>query len=607
MIGIYIKSSSSYSGMLFENLRNQSNFKSTYVTDERSLWALQQTSKQSCIGSYAAKEDKHLLCDGYVLHPSTYEVIQAQALLNLLTKKGPESLVDYDGEFLIVFADGPTCHIISDRMGMRQHYWLSGDNEFALAPKPTEVLRIAGAKNSIDFKSLFTFIMFDKMRYRDHCIWNGVKVFPPASIARVEYGKLLELSTYSQLHYSPDSSIDLKKGSTLVSNAFRAALEARMQVFGEAPSLALSGGLDSRILLGALPEHERQRIVALSMGIQNSQEVVLAEMVSRKCSSPFRQVTLSPESVFKPTRLKHLLEDEIDLITQTFWQDFADTAESSSAILHGLDLDATIGGIYLSDRLMSPMSRNDMLSFVKSKMLSVNKHILNSLFRAGILEEYCFNTDALIEEIVDECWQEDPANTFDCIMLKHSMRRVILSRYRIIRSWFETITPMYDRRLLDLYFRIPPRLRFKRQLFYEFFLDMVPNLANIPYQRTMLPPSVPVAFWSSGQEIERQTEEMYRRIAYATNGEVYVPYNRYYTNVDEWLRFDDDWIKRSKHLLQTGESILRRQFLNPEILDSILIEHRTHNKSHMKLIHLLMSAELFLRYSQGWLPNTVGI
>ena len=603
MIGIYLKSSSSSSGMLLEKLHNHSNLTRTHVTDGRSLWVLQQTSMNSCIGSYASRKDKYLLCDGYVLHPSTYEVVRAQTLLDLLVKKGPESLVDYDGEFLLVFVDGPVCYIISDRMGTRQHYWYSSDNEFALAPKPTEVLRILGVSSSIDFKSLLTFILVNKMRFRDHSIWSGAKVFPPASIARVEYGKLSKLSTYTSLQYSPDSSIDLKMVSKLTSNAFRKALEARTQVFGEAPCLALSGGLDSRLLLGVLPEREQQRITALSMGIPNSQEVALAEIVSRKCSTPFKKVTLFPESVFKPARLKHLLNDEIDLITQTFWQDFADVAKASSVVLHGLDLDATIGGIYLSDRLMAQMSKREVLSYVKSQMLSVSDHLLNSLFRKDVLAEYGFDINAIIEELVNECWQKDPANTFDCIILKHSMSRVILSRYRMMRSGFETLTPMYDKRLIDLYLRTPPKMRLNRRLFHTFVQDLIPNLAHVPYQRTMLPPSAPIEFWEKGSKIENVTEELYRQIAHTTNGNIHIPYNRYYTNVDEWLRFNRTWIEWSTKLLQTEDSIIRRMFCVPTVLDRLLKEHRNHDKSHMKIIHHLMSAELYLRYSQGWLPD----
>ena len=61
------------------------------------------------------------------------------------------------------------------------------------------------------------------------------------------------------------------------------------------------------------------------------------------------------------------------------------------------------------------------------------------------------------------------------------------------------------------------------------------------------------------------------------------------------MRFNSNWMNAIKELLQSKNSIIRNQWLNDAYLDKLILEHQTHKKSNLGIIHTLMSAELYLR------------
>ena len=77
---------------------------------------------------------------------------------------------------------------------------------------------------------------------------------------------------------------------------------------------------------------------------------------------------------------------------------------------------------------------------------------------------------------------------------------------------------MYDKDLINYYLKVPIEDRKFYKLFHPFMLKLCGGCAEIPYQRTNLPASVPVDFWDKSQKIQSNIEELYRQIAHNTNG-----------------------------------------------------------------------------------------
>jgi asparagine synthetase B (glutamine-hydrolysing) len=363
--------------------------------------------------------------------------------------------------------------------------------------------------------------------------------------------------------------------------------------------ITLTGGLDSRVMLGAVSAEKLPVFLASTMGIPGCDEITIAKKVANSLHVRYRPFYIKPQTVFEADNLRYFNDEDCDQLIQALWKPYTASLQDVDVLMHGLDLDVTFGGIYLTPELAAVQSREDLISYTVKNALSVSPVMFDMLFQKQVINKINYNPRELIMQFLKDCDDDDVLNAYDHFIMKYSMFRVILQRYRAIRNNVETISPMYDRALIDLYLTIPPQLRKNYNIFQKFIKKLSLKLSKIIYQRTALPPTAPIASWKESQKIDGQIEELYREIAHSTNGDVYVPFKKYYTNVDEWLRFNPHWMKATRVLLQSPASILRNEWLNAEYLDTLIAAHQKHVCSYMKIIHLLMSAEIYLRMDAG--------
>ncbi len=202
----------------------------------------------------------------------------------------------------------------------------------------------------------------------------------------------------------------------------------------------------------------------------------------------------------------------------------------------------------------------------------------------------------MVADLVRQLPQEHAAAKYDLFIHRFSMRRVIMLRYGINRRFFETASPMYDYDLMELISKIPVNHRAGHRTFQRFLERLSPELAAITYQRTMLPATAPLEFWSRSVEIEGRRESLYLDVWRATDGRVRIPYRRYYTNFDEWLRMDPAWRDLTDSLLLARDArIYQLGLVRPGPVARLVEEHRRGVRSWRQPLVCLMSLELYLR------------
>jgi hypothetical protein len=183
----------------------------------------------------------------------------------------------------------------------------------------------------------------------------------------------------------------------------------------------------------------------------------------------------------------------------------------------------------------------------------------------------------------------------DRFFLRSRAWRYLFLRQAWQRYFVEDIVPTFDNDFIDCVLRIPPAWRTGHRFYQRFLQTLHSGMGEIPYQRTMLPPSVPLEFWEAGARLEEQRERLYREIWHKTNGRIFIPYQRYYTNYDEWLRRDPNWISVTDDLLLSPKSLSCERVLNRDFIAQLIGEHRTGKRNHHQRIIQLMTLELFLR------------
>ena len=96
----------------------------------------------------------------------------------------------------------------------------------------------------------------------------------------------------------------------------------------------------------------------------------------------------------------------------------------------------------------------------------------------------------------------------------------------------------------------------------------------------------------------KQKEALFRHIFAETKGQVFIPYNRYYSNFDEWLRVNEIWKEHCRDLLMSQDTILL-DYCDGTVIKKWLTAQLSGNESNFSKIIQLMSLEKTLRTHFG--------
>ena len=187
-----------------------------------------------------------------------------------------------------------------------------------------------------------------------------------------------------------------------------------------------------------------------------------------------------------------------------------------------------------------------------------------------------------------------PTNSKELIM-RYRMGNNLFIRQYLPRCFLEDYYPTLDYAFYDLCLRIPAEERRGHRFYQKFLARLDPNMSKITYQNTMLPPEAPLEYWKLSQKLESEREKLYRQIYRYTRGEVFIPYRRYYTNFDEWMRTDPDWQAFLKDVFGSEQTMLYDFGINRAEVEAILSAQREATQVNFRKIVQMATFELLLR------------
>lgn len=529
------------------------------------------------------------------------ETRDAEYVATQYEKEGETALTRLNGEFNIVLQDTQRGRlvIVNDRFGIRPWYWAQREGDgFAVSPEVKGLVSTQETAVRLDMESVVGFLAFNKMRLGDRTMVAGVEVMPAASLWTVDLRECrTSRRTYWQFRYN-DASVNTPIGDAQLDElveCYRDVMRRRTPRDCRV-GLSLSGGLDSRSMVAALDPGMRADVTAHTYGLLESDEVRLAQEVATAAGMPQVQHSLQAGDYVTHATEGMCYNDEMDIFVQGAQIHWLGNLRSQAEVLMtGIDLDVTLGGIYLRPDVLEAESDADVLSLLKAKHAVFTDDELDALLGNALrpLRESPYDRAA---QFVRELPQESSAAKYDLFIHRFSMRRIIMLRYAMIRYFVETASPMYDYDFIDLVSSLPLDQRAVHRTFVRFLERLSPELAAIPYQRTMLPASAPLEFWKRSADLEAAREQLYIDIWRETRGEVFIPYRRYYTNFDEWLRIDPAWLRLTDDLLQSEQSrIYAMDLVRAPYVKELVAEHRSATRSRRQQLISLMSLELYLR------------
>jgi asparagine synthase (glutamine-hydrolysing) len=537
----------------------------------------------------------------------------AEFILHMYEERGDSAFRDLNGSFVaIVFGiDRPMLLLVTDRFGTRPAYYAVHRGELIFASHARGILSYPFPKK-LDKQYLVEFLRHAMIGALGDRTWfEGIRLMPAGSILKSgDEGH--SVRKYWDLEYSMQSEgakeYDVAR---CLAQKFKKAVRMRVDSDVGDCCVMLSGGLDSRCVLGSLEPRHLQRMFAVTFGLPGQgrfdcEDVKIARNVCDALG--IRHVVVDEyfwndleEYAAEVVRLTDG-QVTIDIVTEPLIARRIED-EGASCFLQGYMFDLLLGGSYLwgvlggaglggSIRHSRVQDWSEFIRILEKQSTTFSDLELERLLREDLRER--------IGLARQEFWKlarrskgDTFANRADFFFINARVRRYTLMGSVIDREFVEELLPTIDNDVVEMIRRIPPELRYRHRLYRKFLVALDRKLAMITYDHSMIPPIFPERSWWFWQAFCW----LLRQLELRSKGwiKTYVSLRRSYpSSLPLALRRDPNWTNLIRKTLLDGNSTLFK-YLNRSDVAKLVAEHQRGIKDHTLKLITLMTIEIFLR------------
>ena len=206
-------------------------------------------------------------------------------LLQILQDSGPERIQELAGEFVVTAENEDEQLLISSPYGVTQHFFAETGRGLIHADTVLGVLRQGGLPWEWNWRALADLAALDHL-VECETLHARVQRVPPGSVVRCRGGRV-EIRQRAWREWHP-------RRRATAEDALRAFNEETWRWSRGRIVVAMSGGFDSRVILGALlAAGLKPRL--LTAGFADSTDVVIARAIAARFGLPLDVVELGPE------------------------------------------------------------------------------------------------------------------------------------------------------------------------------------------------------------------------------------------------------------------------------------------------------------------------
>jgi asparagine synthase (glutamine-hydrolysing) len=307
-------------------------------------------------------------------------------------------LKDVDGIYSAVVVDTrrKRVHLIIDRYGLRHLYWRLEGEVFAWASEVKAFLALPTFTPHIDPESVNDFFGLGYL-LEDRTWFTDVKLLPPGSVLSLG----MQAGTIAILKYwgwdnikSLPANVREDEVINELGRLFSAAVQRHSQA--DVPvGVSVSGGLDSRALLAAMPANGSQPIHAVTLGKHGCDDIRIAAEVARIKPAMHHVVELSSSNWLQQrTAGVWYTDGQQDLLHMHALVSVKEQRKHYAINLNGFLGDAVLGGSYLFDRRWSLAEKVNQRGrrFINEGTRLTNNFFQNRIpFFSNALMEFAFS------------------------------------------------------------------------------------------------------------------------------------------------------------------------------------------------------------------------
>lgn len=424
-------------------------------------------------------------------HAPTSDTQVAEALLKRYREDGSDSLAGMNGRYVVWVWDSEAgrLELIDDILGLKPVFlWQNGDS-FAFSSNIWAIACHPQMGDGIDPQAMVDLLLLNHQQ-GNRTLLAEVDVLPPGSVAIFQDGELRSRRVV-ELEFSRERwNWSIEKTARRMHELLNQALERRVPE-GSNVLLPLSGGLDSRALLGLLGEHpvDQYAVSQYTHGALGL-DTRLAKRLASTAGVRHRAVPL-PDDFLSRYRAKSVSINGgmYDLHTGRFLSLFDLSLSEGRPIVSGHLGGELTGRFHIHDSQFSSVDEHFQCAFREENMYRFPRERLERLLRPQF-------ADGLVDATFDECrrsfldhdgthWQR----FWDWDLLLYR-RRYDAYMLLYFEQFHKVIAPFYDRDFADFAFSLPWAALERQRAYCEMHRKSFPRLARVPNSNTERPPRI---------------------------------------------------------------------------------------------------------------------
>tara|TARA_B100000029_G_scaffold509142_1_gene597634 strand:+ start:1193 stop:2920 length:1728 start_codon:yes stop_codon:yes gene_type:complete len=404
-----------------------------------------------------------------------------------------KNIPDFNGIFsaVIINRKTQTLKIITDRIAPSNLFYSKQGNSFYLSDDIYKIKSLMG-RPQINIESAIEFLHFRFVSGK-YTLFKDIYCTTPALILDISIdGRDINIS--SKRYWDYDYSLkdySIKEAENKCYTILNEIIERfKSNIFNEKSiGLNLSGGFDSRTILGLLLQNNIKQLKFFTFGHPSCDDIIYTEQIRKQFDLNGHVVSdlniydkLFDEKFIQSLTLKigHHCYYFQGYITQLFEKQY----ENIQYLLTG-DIGFTIG-LLIKDQIHSIKSNDEMIHLICRKNGHLKPVEISRLLNFSVSPE-------LISKIIQKRIKEAIGDTKDYSLKyykwyqENRLRKYALSSFDLYSEYTKVLYPFFDHHFHDFMFTVPHTTRRNQRVYLNtiakhIFKNELKPLSQIPYQ-----------------------------------------------------------------------------------------------------------------------------
>jgi asparagine synthase (glutamine-hydrolysing) len=513
---------------------------------------------------------------------------QADRLLQRFGEQSRATFAALEGKFAAAIwnEDEQRLLLVNDRFGMKPLYYAHVGGKLLFASEIKALLADPEVSRTPSVPGLAEFFTFGHL-LGESTLLESVRVLPPAAWLVYDAREdRLSVDRYWRLSASePAAKADAASQVDRLCTALEGAVRRRTQGT-QSLGLSLSGGLDGRTILAAIPT-DSLRLKSVCMGMAGSLDHRSARQLAELAHCDHHTHVLDAKFLSQFEQhlryMVHLTDGQyldqcIVLPTLPLYRQLGievllrghagELLHMDKAYNFSMDAEA------LSIRDEAGLKRW-LLNRLCAYML---EGVEGSLFVGSTPGEIqAMASDSLSRAVGESAAITSPLQRISHLFITHRLRRETAVSLAMFNSVVETRVPFVDGGVIEALMAIPPEMKLGDRLQSEFLKRHKPEFLNVINSNTGAP--------MGASELRRKLATLRMKVF----GKLGVPGYQPYERLGLWLRRE---LKPLVRQVLLSEACLSRGIFTPDVVRSVVERHENGSRNHTFLLMALMIFEL---------------